>query len=172
VRKIRTSAGASRKKFSAYFGGVAECFQEAADFYASNIASHLEADQNADRSLSWVNEDPVILLCQYVAQDSTLATLCFVDVLSPGADGVRGLERFIGEIGEILARWEGEDIGDTPLSEVSAAAIWGVMREEIICKRRSRLREIVPLLHILAKATAYESPSRTLDYPVATDAIA
>jgi TetR/AcrR family transcriptional regulator len=170
VRKIRTSAGASKSKFSKYFGGVADCFQEAVDFYTTNIASHLEAEQSPDRSSSWIAEDPVVLLCQCVTHDSTLAALCFVDVLSSGTDGVYGLERFIGEIGDLLAQREDGNVGGTPSSEISAAAIWGVMREEIICKRRLKLFEVVPLLHILAAAPVCAT-GQTMDYRWASNAI-
>ena len=155
VRKIRHSAGASRKKFRAHFEGVADCFQEAVDFYADGVISQLEPEQRVDRSSGWPPADLVTLLCKCVAEEAALATLCFADVLSAGVEGARGLERFLVQLSELLVASRPDDAETERLSQASAAAIWGVMREEILRNRQSHLPGVAPLLRILAAAPTH-----------------
>jgi AcrR family transcriptional regulator len=150
VRKIRASAGASSKKFSAHFVGVADCFQEAIDLYVDSFPSQSYVYEGVENSLGPSRVDPIMLLCKCVAGDPAFATLCFVDVFTPGEMGVHSLERFVREISQLLARGESDYPSLTTASEASAAAIWGSLREEIICGRRPQLTEQASQLQHLA----------------------
>lgn len=154
VRKVRASAGASRKKFNMHFEGIGDCFQEAVDLYTSNIVFYLDAHQGIDYSMDWRSEDPVALLCDCVTHDSALATLGFVDVFCSGAVGVHSLEQFINGIVELLAGSGRNGSSATTALEASAAAMWGTIREEVLSRRRSRLPEIASLLRIFAAVSA------------------
>lgn len=169
VSKVRASAGASRKKFHTHFEGIEDCFQEAVDLYTSNIVFYLDAHQSADFSLDWRFEDPVALLCDCVTRDSALSTLGFVDVFCSGAVGVHSLEQFIEGIGELLAGANVKDLSQPVVVEASAAAVWGTIREEILCRRRSRLSETASLLRIFVAVSGLNTGKGTKDYDSSRD---
>lgn len=150
VRKIRTSAGASSKKFTAHFGGVADCFQNTVDVYVESIAFDQSSYGNSTHTAERRTEDPIAFLCTRVAQDPTLATLGFIDIFGPGPQATRSLEQFINQIGVLLNY--GERALEVPAAapEISAAAVWGAIREEIICERRCQLPDTAPLLRKLS----------------------
>jgi AcrR family transcriptional regulator len=156
--KIRESAGASSNKFKYHFGGVADCFEEATRLYARGVVSRLDLQANGSSSQR-VNET-ITFLCQWVARDSQFTTLCFVDVFGPGLASALVLDRFIGEIADLLSESvPRQDPDPSPALRAGAAAVWGVIREEVLGSRRSRLPEIAPLLSVFGAAEAVKSDS-------------
>jgi AcrR family transcriptional regulator len=167
VQKIRTSAGASSKKFNAHFSGVADCFQKTVDAYTRSIADNRSSSHRGTHMIDQRPGDSVAFLCERVAQDPALAALGFVDVFCPGYQATRSLEQFIEQISDLLAyEHSGHSASDVTF-DISAGAIWGAIREEIICGRRRQLPEVVPMLRDLipisaeAKKDVYGARSET-----------
>jgi TetR/AcrR family transcriptional regulator len=151
VRKIRTSAGASSKKFNTHFSGVADCFQNAVEVCAESIAVDQGPDPRSQDSGNRRAVDSIAFLCERVAEDPALAALGFVDVFGPGPESARSLELFLEQIGELLARQEGRRADmDPSVYGIAAAAIWGAIREEVVSGRRRQLPAVAPLLRKLA----------------------
>jgi len=138
ARKVRQLAGASSRKFSDHFADVADCFQRAAEAYATKLAEPLEADEvegNAGCS------DPVALLCEWVAGDPSFAALCFTDVFAPGPLAVGGVDCVVGGLEALLAGKAFRADEGSVAREASAAAVWATIREEILRGRRSQLHQ-------------------------------
>jgi AcrR family transcriptional regulator len=151
VSKIRKSAGASSKKFTTHFTGVADCFQEVVELYVSKGLLRLGSEHGVKGSCRTVNE-AMAILCERVERDSTFAVVCFADVFASGPAGVQSLDRLIKE----MASFFSEDNQRTRSAlcitrEAGAGAVWGAIREEIIRRRRSRVREIAPLLRVFVE---------------------
>lgn len=164
VRKIRTSAGASSKKFNTHFSGVADCFQSTVDAYTKSITVNRSSRHPGAPKIDQRSGDPVAFLCERVAQDPALAALGFVDVFCPGYQATRSLEQFIEQICELLAsEHSGHSAADVTF-EISAGAIWGAIREEIICGRRAQLPEIAPMLRSLIPMPAGVQKETSMDH--------
>jgi AcrR family transcriptional regulator len=158
ARKVRVSAGASSRKFAAHFRDVDECFEEAVELCIATVVAGLAAhrEKDADEAHDVEPVDPVGLLCEQVAIDSAFATLCFADIFAPGIGGVRCLDRVIEELEGVLV----DDVADIDVSpvalEVSAAAIWAALREEVLCGRRARSARTASQLQMLISASPGE----------------
>lgn len=152
VRKIRHSAGASRKKFSTHFTDVADCFKEAVERYRTSTISRLADDgcREDDESHNAGSADPIAVVCEWATNDATFASICFADIFGPGVGGVECLDRIIEELQAALAESAIQANGSAVVLEVSAAAIWAALREEILAGRRARLLESASQLQVLA----------------------
>jgi AcrR family transcriptional regulator len=147
MRKVRISAGASTRKFTAHFRSMDDCFMEAAELYVTTVVAEITAD-------------PIGALCERVANDSAFATLCFADIFAPGLSGVRCLTSVIKELEVALSA----DLADSGVSsvalEASAAGVWAALRDEVLCGRRMRSAKVSSQLRLLASAWAEEAKDR------------
>lgn len=155
VRKIRDSAGASSKKFSAHFTDVAECFEDAVGYYGAATISQLAEDrpERDDALRSAVSIDPIAQVCRRTANDATFARLCFADIFGPGPKAVECLNGVIEELEAILVDSPvraGKGSAGLEASAAAAAAIWATLREEILAGRRALLPKAALQLRFLA----------------------
>jgi AcrR family transcriptional regulator len=156
VRKIRDSAGASSKKFSAHFTDVADCFEEAVEHYgAATISQLAEGRSGGDDAFPNAGSmDPIAQVCQRTANDITFARLCFADIFGPGRRAVECLDCVIEELEAVLVedlvQVNGASVGLE--ASAAAAAIWAALREEILAGRRAQLPEAASQLRFLTPA--------------------
>jgi AcrR family transcriptional regulator len=163
MRKIRDSSGASRKKFSAHFTDAADCFENAVEHYGVAIISRL-AEERHERGDAFHGADwmaPMVRVCQRAANDVAFARLCFADIFGPGRSAVECLDRIIEELKAILAEGAVRASGSAIALEVSAAAVWAALREEILAGRRTQLIESASHLQVLAPRSSRRDRKQT-----------
>jgi AcrR family transcriptional regulator len=153
LSSIRIATGVSRKTLDSHFDGVEDCVVAAAE----SLAGEAFACAGRAKASAQTWEEGVHLamatLCERVAQDPVLATLCLADLTCVGQAGLHCCERFIAEIGDLICY--GSPSGQSPdevATEASAGAIWGIMNQLVLAGRWQQLPRIAPTLASLALA--------------------
>lgn len=160
VPRIRTEAGVSRRCFDANFESVGECFLAAVELRISRVLSYAEAA--AADSETWAPgvHRAISTLCTAVCHDPTLAKLAFVEVYSPGLDGMRCRERLVAKIAKRFRESAPPEQRPSELAaEASIDAIWGVVHHRVVSGRAHQLPKIAPALSFLALVPAIGAPS-------------
>jgi AcrR family transcriptional regulator len=153
LSRIRSAAGISRKTLEEHFGGLEECVVAAAESAAANMfarAARAKAsapcwEEGIDRAME--------AICAQLASDPILAKLCFIEAMSLGSEGLHCCERFMAEIADLIC-------GDAPAgqspddiaTEASVGAIWGIIKQLVLCGREQQLPQFAPTLASLALA--------------------
>ncbi len=152
VPAICLAAGVSRRRFHLQYGGVEECFVEAAELQvAEAFARAAVAGENA----VWVRsiQSTMSTLCQEVASDGALRTLGFVELFNPGPRGLVACNRAVEGIYDLIvtAACRSNPPHDVSV-EASAAAIWGLLRYVALDDAHCRPVEADAILSLLAVA--------------------
>jgi AcrR family transcriptional regulator len=153
LSRICSGAGISRKTLERYFGGLEECVVAAAE---SATADAFAGTARAKASTPYWEEGvhrAVVALCEKIAADPVLAKLCFVELMCLGSEGLHCCERFMAEIGDLIcydapSGQSPDDIG----TEASVGAIWGIIKQMVLCGREQQLPQLAPTLTSLALA--------------------
>jgi len=162
VPRIRAAAGVSRKSFDAHFDGIDDCFLTALQLCARSVfgeAARLGADG------SWAERVCLAIsaLCIHIARDPVRAWAVFVEIFSPGTDGVRHHAKLIDEVTG-LVHCSTPDRGTPKLAaEASVGAVWGILEYHVASGRARLLPSMAAMLTALALA-----PSIGGDATVAT----
>lgn len=155
-KSLCLTAGISGRSFNALFDSVEGCFVAAIMQRAEGALA--EASYAAQlRSRSWAGGvyQATHSLCVQIATDPVLANLCFVQVLAPGAVGMKCQQRLVAKVakhlrgGASLAR-----DADQALVEASVGAAWGVLRKHIATDRAFQAPRIAGSLAYLLLAPA------------------
>jgi AcrR family transcriptional regulator len=153
LSRIRSAAGISRKTLEEHFGGLEECVVAAAESAAADtFARAARAKASASCWEDGINR-AMGAICADIASDPILAKLCFAEVMCLGREGLHCCERFMAEIGDLIC-------GDAPsgqspddiATEASVGAIWGIVKQLVLCGREQQLPQFAPTLASLALA--------------------
>ncbi|MBA3865969.1 MAG: TetR/AcrR family transcriptional regulator [Solirubrobacterales bacterium] len=151
--RICAAAGLSPRIFARHFDSIEACFLATLELLTENLIADAEG-QGAHTS-SWPRgvHRAVTTLCQHCAADPALARLAFVEIIAPGAVGVRCRVSLIGAIAERFRASAPSSLRPAPLvAEASIGAIWGVMHHQVASGRTEQLPAIAPALSFLALA--------------------
>ncbi len=154
VARIRAVAGVSRRSFDAQFGNVTECFLAALEHHSGQALSRAAAA--ATTAEAWPEAICRVLtaLCD-LACDERLTTIMFVEIFSPGPEGVRCRSRLLAETAAHFRASAPAGQRPSPVAaEASLGAIWSLAYEEIAAGRGERLSEIAGTLAFIALAPA------------------
>jgi AcrR family transcriptional regulator len=153
LTRIRCAAGITRKTLEEHFDGLEECVVAATESAAADtFAGAARAKASAP---SW--EEGIFramaTLCEQIANDPVLAKLCFVEVMCLGSEGLHCCERSMAEIGDLIC--SESPSGQSPddvATEASVGAIWGMIKQLVLCGREQQLPQLAPTLASLALA--------------------
>jgi AcrR family transcriptional regulator len=148
--RICKAAGVSRAKFQRHFHSVDECYLTAIQVLSRRYARRMAARREPSSWGAAVCRD-ITELCSAVAANAELANLVFVEVLAPGAVGMRRREEMIGEF---AAAWRSEaPQGLRPsqaIAEATMAALWAAIAHRLSSGEAERLpREASRLAHLM-----------------------
>jgi AcrR family transcriptional regulator len=153
LSRIRSAAGISRKTLEGHFSGLEECVVAAAESAAADaFAGAARAKASAPCWEEGVYR-AMTALCEQIVSDPVLAKLCFVEVMCLGSEGLHCCERFMAEIGDLICY--DAPTGQSPddiATEASVGAIWGIIKQLILCGREQQLPQLAPTLASLALA--------------------
>ena len=157
LSRIRIATGVSRKTLESHFGGIEDCVVAAAESRADEAFAYAGEAKASARTWEEGVHLAVAALCEYVAEDPILATLCFLEVASLGQAGLHCCERFTAEIADLICYGSPNDqCPDEVATEASAGAIWGLMGQLVLCGRRKHLPGAAATLASLALAPSRE----------------
>ena len=162
VPRIRAVAGVSRKSFDAHFDDIDDCFLAALELCARDVfdeAAHLGAGG------SWANRVALAIsaLCARIASDPVRAWAVFVEIFSPGTDGVCHHAKLIDQVTELVHCSASDRRGGRLAAEASVGAVWGTLEYHVASGRSRGLPSIGAMLAALVLA-----PSIGGDATVAT----
>ncbi len=152
--RIRATASVPRSKFNAYFDGVEDCFLAALEQKAAEAFAQAARAQTAGRSWAGGVYRAIAALCEYIAADQFLASVCLADDFPPGSRGARTRQRLITAVAEQLGDGAPREARPSALAaEASAGAVWAVFHHHAIRDWAQR-RQIAATLSYLALAPA------------------
>ena len=132
VPRICSTAGVSGKTFADHFEEVDECFFDAAELVLVEEAKLSLRRGAVGRGWAGKVYRTIGAFCERVARDPDLVRVGLLEILAPGAEGVRRRERLI-EIGaETLRRSApaGVRLGKLE-AETSLGAVWGTVNHHV-----------------------------------------
>jgi len=148
VPRIRAVAGVSRKSFDAHFDDIDDCFLAALELCAKNIlgeAAGLGAGGRwADRVCLAISA-----LCAHIAHDPVRAWAVFVEIFSPGTDGVRHHAKLIDEAAELVRCSSPNREASKLAAEASVGAVWGILEYHVATRRTRSLPSMMAMLAAL-----------------------
>lgn len=131
--RVRSTASVSRRKFEAYFDGVEDCYLAALDQHAGEALAKAARAQAAASSWAGSVYRTIAALCDHVATDAFLATVCLTDGFPREPDGLRSRERLINSISELLSESVPRDALPSPSTvEASTGAVWLLFHHHIV----------------------------------------
>jgi AcrR family transcriptional regulator len=152
--RIRAAAGVSRRKFSAHFDDVEDCYLGALEQRTGRALAQASRAQAA--ASSWLGGvyRAIAALCEHVSGDAFLARVCLADEFPPGPNGARSRQRLGLAVVELLGDGNPRAGRTGPLgSRATTAAIWSLFHRHVIRDWALR-RRISATLSYLALAPA------------------
>jgi len=150
--RIRSAAHVSRKKFTAHFDDVEDCYLAALEQHVAVAMAQASRAQAAASSWEGGVYRAIAALCEAITSDRFLSRVCLTDDFPPGPDGRRSRQRLI-EAGTELISGAGPQT-TRPTSFATAAslgAIWSVFSRHML-KDRAAGRRAAATLSYLALA--------------------
>lgn len=151
--RLRAAVRVSRRGFAAHFQDADECFA------AALVEMTERALERCTRAAATTGDWPLgiyralIELCNMISGDPIFARLAFVEVLAPGADGIRLCEEILtGVTNQFHASAPAELRFDSLLAEASTGAVWGIVYGHVATGRAELLPQCAPTLAFLALA--------------------
>jgi AcrR family transcriptional regulator len=152
VPTICLAAGISRRRFYDHYGGVDECFVEAAELHLAEAFARAVA---AGESTAWVGaiQSSMSALCQAIATDSAMQRLGFIELFHPGPLGLTACSRTIERLYDlIVVAAEDTQLPPGASVEASAGAIWGLLHHMALEEGHCRPAQANAMLTLLALA--------------------
>jgi AcrR family transcriptional regulator len=157
--RVRSAAGVSRKKFDAYFEDLEDCYLAALEQKAADALAQAARAQTTANSWAGGVYRAISALCDHLATDRFLATVCLTNDFPPGPDATRSRQRLLDAITELLGDSTHQTTPATP-SRVAASsgAIWSLFHHHVIRDAPPR-RQIAATLSYLALTPAIGAPA-------------
>jgi len=149
--EARRDAGVSKRQFDQLFAGVDDCFLEGIDNLVESVA--IEANRAVASNWTRKSHRSIATLCSYAADNRRLARVAFLEILTPGRDGLLRREQLIGRAATALQRTiPPEERPSLLTAEASVAAAWHVAQADVYAGRTRTLPSVAPLLSYLVLA--------------------
>lgn len=133
VERIRRGAGVSRAVFRSYFEGVEDCYIAALEQRAGEAFAQAARAQTAGRTWSGGLYRAISALCDQIAADPLLLSVCMADDFEPGSSGSRIRAQLLAIVAEQLADSAPPD--DQPsalIAEASSGAVWALFHRHVV----------------------------------------
>lgn len=156
--RICSAARVSRRKFSAHFDGVEDCYLAALELRASAAMARAARARSAAGSWAGGVYRAIAALCAHLAHDEFLAKVCLAGDLPPGPGGIRSRQGLSAAIADLLSDGAPRTVQPSPLtSEAVAGALWSLFHHHIV-REWSQRRQISATLTYMALAPAIGAP--------------
>lgn len=155
VPRIRAAAGVSRKRFDEHFQDVQGCFITALEHHTTRVFADAASAGMAGETWPGALHQAICALCTHIASDPVFARLVFIEVFSPGLEGMRCRSRIIDSVASAFRA--SAPVAQRPsqmAAEASVGAVWGIMHRYIASGQGQRLPHLTPTLSFLALAPA------------------
>jgi AcrR family transcriptional regulator len=155
--RIRSSAHVSRKKFTAHFDDVEDCYLAALEQDAGAAMAQAARAQAAASSREGGVYRAIAALSSQIASDKFLARIFLADDFPPGLEGRRSRRRLIEAVTELLSSPEAT-LPPGFAAAASAGAVWSVFHRHTL-RGRAVGRQTAATLSYLALAPAVGAPA-------------
>jgi AcrR family transcriptional regulator len=139
-RKVLVSAGIPRRSFYANFANVEECLFAAIELQASEAMADAKRAGKKGQIRTCGVYRAISALCVRVANDPVFANLCLGGIATVGQQSLSVHQRLMSDLGGLADDLSAERSISELALEASAAALWGVLENEV---RRGRARRAV-----------------------------
>lgn len=133
VERIRRGAGVSRTVFKANFEGVEDCFIAAMEQRAGEAMVQAARAQTAGRAWPGGLYRAISALCDQVAADPLLASVCLFDDFTAHSSGSRIRGQLLAAVADQLA--DSAPLADQPsalITEASSGAVWSLFHHHVV----------------------------------------
>jgi AcrR family transcriptional regulator len=130
---IRRDAGVPRAVFKFHFEGIEDCFIAAMEQRAGEAMAEAARAQTAGRTWSGGLYRAISALCDQIAADPLLASVCLVDNFTPSSSGSRIRSQLIAAVTEQLADSAPlVEQSSSTIAEASSAAVWSLFHHHVV----------------------------------------
>jgi len=160
TKALLRAAGVSRRSFQERFAGLEDCVLTAIRLRGEAAVAHAELAGLGGVDPATRVVRAVVSLCIEVAADPDLASLCFGRRAFESVAKLRCQDRVRNQFADLI----GTAIGVAPPPaglqvEASAAAVWGVLRGQVIRGRSSAVSHLAPFLSYVVLAPSFGAPA-------------
>jgi AcrR family transcriptional regulator len=157
VARIRATAGVPRSSFHAQFDNPTACFLAAIEHHARRVSAQVAKAQAGSGDWSEAICQVLAAYCE-LAKDERLATMMFVEIFTPGPEGLRLRSRLVADTAASFRAAAPADRRPSAVAaEASVGAIWTLAYKEIAAGRAARMLEISGPLAFIALAPSLGS---------------
>lgn len=133
VPRIRAAAGVSRRTFDSHFESVEDCVVTALDQRAREVLSQAALAQVSSRTWSGGIYRAMVVLCEQMAADRFLASVCLTDDFDSGSRGAQCRHRLIAAAAEQVTDSIPSRNRPSKLTiEATEGAIWGLVQNHVL----------------------------------------
>jgi AcrR family transcriptional regulator len=158
--RICARAGISRRAFKREFASATASFLDLSEAILGATAVRARRSAGASRSQRSTIELVTSAICQDIADNPALATLCYVEPILAARDGLMRTDRWISlaseELQPGLSR-HGPSMS-APSAEAALAAAWTIVQIEVAAGRARTLPTLSPLISSVL-ATGFGRPT-------------
>lgn len=155
--RIRSVAHVSRKKFTAHFDDVEDCYLAALEQHAAAAMAQATRAQAAASSWEGGVYRAIAALSSQIASDNFLGRIFLADDFPPGPEGRRSRRRLIEAVTELLSSPEAT-LPPGLAAGASAGAVWSVFHRHTL-RDRAVGRQTAATLSYLTLAPAIGAPA-------------
>ncbi len=159
VERIRRGAGVSRAVFKSYFEGVEDCYVAALEQRAGEAFAQAARAQTAGRTWSGGLYRAMSALCDQIAADPLLLSVCLADDFKLGSSGSRIRMKLLAVVAEQLA--DSAPSADQPsvlMAEASSGAVWALFHRHVVRAIGHSAPQIAATLAFMALAPVIGGP--------------
>jgi AcrR family transcriptional regulator len=133
VERIRRNAGVTRAVFKSNFEGIEDCFIAAMEQRAGEAMAQAGRAQTAGRAWPGGLYRAISALCDHIAADPLLASVCLIDNFTPDSSGSRIRGQLLAGVAEQLV--DSAPLADQPsdlITEASSGAVWSLFHHHVV----------------------------------------
>lgn len=157
---IRRGAGVSRAIFNSEFEGVEDCFVAAMEQRSGEALAQAARAQTAGRAWPGGLYRAISALCDQIAGDPLLASVCLADNFTTGSSGSRIRGQLMATVAEQLADSAPSVEQPTALiAEASSGAVWSLFHHHVVRALSSSAPQVAATLAFMALAPVIGAPA-------------
>jgi AcrR family transcriptional regulator len=157
---IRRGAGVPRAIFKSHFEGVEDCFIAAMELRAGEAMAQAARAQTAGRSWPGGLYRAISALCDQIATDPLLASICLIDNFAAHSSGARIRGQLLATMAEQLA--DSAPLAEQPsalVTEASSGAVWALFHHHVVRALAHSAPQVAATLAFMALAPVVGAPS-------------
>ncbi len=157
---IRRGAGVSRAFFKSQFEGVEDCFVAAMEQRAGETFAQAARAQTAGRAWPGGLYRAISAICDQIASDPLLASVCLIDNFTLGSSGSRIRNQLMATVAEQLADSAPPAEQSTALiTEASSGAVWALFHHHVVRALAHSAPQVAATLAFMALAPVIGAPA-------------